>query len=195
MSIWVTIDSCAWNYLFEKGFDLSKELPNDRFTLTIVREVEIEIEKIPDKGKDGSNKQPLKDYIANSIASNHVRTTSIFGFATHEPDGSLSKTQVYGPFGQGTFQSEDDRDFYASPEIKKLLRKPIRPSGLCENQADAAVAVRSFNSIVLTNEGKGKTGPLKFAKTKNGCVVYLKDFELSGESLADYLTNAAHSSI
>lgn len=190
----VSIDCCSWNYLFEHQLDLATALPRERFALTITREVEIEIAAIPDTGKDGSDKLSLKAYIANSIASNQIKTTSIFGFASLEPDGSLSLVQVYGGFDQGAWQSDADRDWYALKEVQgQLVGKKIRPSGLAGNQADAAVAVRSFDSIVLTNECKTKSGPIKLAAEKKGKVVYLKDFELSGISLADYVSQAASS--
>jgi len=188
MKLPVTIDCCAWNYLFEQQLDLAIELPKGHFTLMMPREVEIEIDAIPDIGKDGNDKRALKTYIANSIASNQIQTTSVFGFASVESDGSLSPTQVYGGFDQGTFQSDKDRHFYATNEIKKQLsgKKP-RPTRLAANQADAAIAVRSFDSIVLTNECKTKDGPLNFAAKKNGKVLYLSDLDLSKESLANYI--------
>lgn len=101
----IFIDSCAWNYLFVHHIDLAVELPREEFALAVTSEVKIEIESIP----DGKDKCPLKIYIANSFAANKVQITYVFGFATHEPDGSLSKIQTNGGFGQGTFQSKKDR--------------------------------------------------------------------------------------
>ena len=194
MRLSVSIDCCSWNYLFEHQIDLSTSLPKERFALTMTREVEIEIAVIPDTGKDGSDKRPLKAYIAKSIASNQIQTTSVFGFASLEPDGSLSPVQIYGGFDQGTWQSDADRNWYASKEIQgQLAVKNIRPSGLTGNQADAAVAVRSFDSIVLTNECKTKNGPIKLAAEQKGKVVYLSDLELSCTSLADFISKAAFS--
>jgi hypothetical protein len=185
----VYIDNCAWDYLFAKRIDLALELPRDSFKLYITREVEIEVGSIPDTGKDGSDKRSLKKYILESIHANQVQTTSVFGFASHEPNGSLSKTQVYGGFGQGIFQSSTDRDWFASKEVQARLRgKPVRPSGLSVDQADASLAVRSFGAIVLTNERKGKPGPLSIAAAQGGRVVHLScDVEPSGLSLGQYL--------
>ena len=185
----VCIDSCAWNYLFEHKFDLATELPCKEFSIFIPREVEIEISCIPDYGRDGIDKRPLKSYIKNSIEANRVHTTYVFGFATHDSDGSLSKIQTNGGFGQGTFQSADERAWYASEAVKQHFpSNKIQNSGLGKNQADASLAVRSFNSIVLTDERKGKSGPLCIAVEQGGQVVHLREeVEPSGLSLRDYL--------
>lgn len=190
MRLSVIIDCCAWNYLFEKQIDLGSALPKGHFSLSMPREVEIEIAAIPDTGKDGTDKRPLKAYIAHSISFNEIQTTYVFGFASYEPDGTQSPVQVCGGFDQGAFQSDVDQSWYASEEVREhLAGKKIRPSGLSQNQADAAVAVRSFDSVVLTNECKTKNGPIKLAAEQNGKVIYLKDVELSGESLADYISS------
>ena len=184
----VFIDSCAWNYLFKHQVDLVEVFPRDVYSLAITREVEIELAAIPDKGKDGTDKVSLKAYIAASIEKYGVRTTSVFGFATHEPDGSLSKVQVFGGFGQGTWQSDADRSWYGADDAKGLLHgKGRRKSGLSDNQADASLAVRSFESVVLTDEVKTKNGPLRLAAEQGGQVVYLADVEQSGLSLTDFM--------
>jgi hypothetical protein len=188
MKIAVFIDSCAWNYLFDRRIDLAETFPGDEYTLALTREVEIEIAAIPDKGKDGADKIELKTYIRESIEKHSVRTTTVFGFATYEPDGSLSKVQVYGGFGQGTWQSDADRSWYGSGEVRDLLHgKGKRKSGLSDNQADASLAVRSFESIVLTDEVKSKNGPLRLAAEQGGHIVYLADVEKSGLSLKDFV--------
>ena len=188
MKLPISIDCCAWNYLFDHEVDLANSLPAERFALTMTREVEIEISSIPDAGKDGSDKRPLKEYIANSIALNNSQTSFVFGFASVEPDGSLSPVQVFGGFDQGTFQSDSDREWYGSSDVQKQLNgKKVRPSGLLGNQADAAVAVRSFDCVVLTNERKSKGGPIKLAAEQNGNIAYLEDFESSGLLLAEFI--------
>lgn len=117
----VVIDSCAWDYLFERNVDLSGVFHREQFLLTVTREVEIEILAIPDAGHGGMDKTALKQYIADSIKANDVRTTSVFGFATLDPDGMPSKVQVYGGFDQGTFQSEADRNWYASDGMHPMM--------------------------------------------------------------------------
>ena len=92
-------------------------------------------------------------------------------------------------FGQGTFQSKEDQEYYSSPKIKaQLVGKSKRKNGLSANQADASLAVRSFRAIVLTNEDPKKSGPLKLATEKGGKVVYLKtQVESSGLTIGQYL--------
>ncbi|QBG90382.1 hypothetical protein [Xanthomonas oryzae] len=185
MTIAVYIDSCAWNYLHEKAIDLLSELPPDKYALYLTREVEIELEAIP----DGEKKQTLKDYIKSSLERSSIRTTSVFGFQTDGIDGVPSKVQVYRGFGQGTFQSATDRAFYASPEIKsQLVGKKPRKSGLSANQADASLAARSFGAFVLTTD-KNK-GPLKTASELGGKIVYLTaEVEKSGLTLGQYMAS------
>lgn len=184
MTINVNIDSCAWNYLFEHQINLEEAFPSEKFTLSVTREVEIELLAIPDKAE----KQALKAYIADSIATHNVRTTSVFGFASVEPDGTLSKVQVCGGFGQGTFQSDEDRHWYASDDVNRLLHgKAKKKSGLSDNQADASLAVRSFNAIVLTGEKPTKPGPLKLAAKQGGQIIYIHEVKQSGLSLKDYI--------
>jgi hypothetical protein len=190
MGISVFIDSCAWNYLFENCVDLSEAFPPVEYALCITREVEIELSAIPDAGIDGTEKSDLKNYIKNSFEKFNFTTTSVFGFASLESDGSLSKVQVYGGFDQGAFQSEDDRRWYKSDEVRQLLDgKSKKKSGLCANQADASLAVRSFGSIIVTNESKLKKGPLRLATEQGGQVVYLSDVEQSKLSLKAYIAS------
>jgi hypothetical protein len=186
MLISVYIDSCAWNYLFNHSIDLAIELPQEQYNIFITREIEIEIGNIPDT----EEKSQLICYIAESIEKNHICTTSVFGFASTEPDGSLSKVQIYGGFDQGTWQSEADRKWYEKESVKQRLSdKAIKKSGLSNDQADASLGVRSFDSIILTNERKNKAGPLRIAAEEEGQIVYLSvEFEPTGLSLGAYLT-------
>ena len=183
----VFIDSCAWNYLFDNRVDLSEVFPSNQYALFVTREIEIEHLAIPDIGKDGADKRELKSYIATAIASHNVQTTSVFGFASYDADGSLSEVQVYGGLDQGAWQSEDDRRWYDSNEVKQHLNcQAVKGSGLSKNQADASLAVRSFDSVILTGELRGKTGPLALAADQGGRIVYLGEVEQSGLSLKDY---------
>jgi hypothetical protein len=191
MTVHIYIDSCAWNFLFRFGVDLQSELPPDRYRLHMTREVEIEVEAIPDTGKDGADNRPLKQYIATNIALSKVDTTGTFGFQTCELDGTPSKVQVNVGFGQGSFQSDQERDYYASPEIKALiLEKSKKGSGLSANQADASLAVHANNAIVLTDERPDKTGPLKLATGKGAKIVYLSaQFASSGLTLGAFVAS------
>ena len=190
-TVHIYIDSCAWNFLFRSGVDLRSEVPSDRYQLHMTREVEIEVEAIPETGKDGVDNRPLKHYIAANIAQSKVATTGTFGFLTYELDGTPSKVQVNVGFGQGTFQSDQERVYYASPEIKaQILGKPKKGSGLSANQADASLAVHANNAIVLTDERPDKAGPLKLAASKGAKIVYLSaQFASSGLSLGAFVAS------
>lgn len=189
----VFIDSCAWNYLFVAQVVMRDVFPPDEYMLFITREVEIELTEIPDDGVDGSDKRPLKRFIQESIAQNCVRTTGNFGFMTYESDGTPSKHQVNVGFNQGGFQTTEDRQWYASPDVRAHIEgKPLRKSGLSHNEADASLGVRSFSSIILTNEKKGKVGPLNLAARQSGHVLYLGELDASGLTLKDFLRQARH---
>lgn len=188
-TIVVYIDSCAWNYMFENAIDIGKELPSNRFSIYVTREVEIELNAIPDVGCDGEDKGALKSYIMQNISRSPVTTSHVFGFQSLESDGTPSPIQVYGGFDVGAFQSAGERDFYSKPEIKQRLQSGKKAnSGLSKNQADASLAVKSLSSIVLTNERINKAGPLKVTADIGGKVVYLAaQVKPSGLSIGDYL--------
>lgn len=189
MKISVFIDSCAWNYLYANNISLAEELPVYKYDLYVTKEIEIELSSIPDfNNNEGSDtdKLALKKYINNSF-NERVKTTSVFGFVTYEADGTPSKAQTYGGFGQGTFISKEETEYYASTEINKFLYgKSKRNTGLGINQADASLGVKASHSIVLTNDKKN--GPLKYAAEHGGYVVFLNDKPI-GISIDKYLSN------
>ncbi|GBH26107.1 hypothetical protein [Burkholderia vietnamiensis] len=179
MTISVQIDSNAWNFLFDRAIDLNHALPPGEFSLFITREVEIEINAIPDEGKDGTDKRPLKQYIRDSLGRNAVRTTARFGFAEANPVGGPA---VYGGFGQGTFQSDEERAWYRQDKVRNyMVGKSKKGSGLSGNQADTAVAAASFHCVVLTCDKKA--GPICEAVTQGGNVIFLSDALLEVETL------------
>jgi len=151
--------------------------------------VEIELNEIPIIGSDGVDKSALKAYIKQSMARLPVTTSYVFGFQSLEPDGTPSPVQVYGGFDVGTFQSEEERNFYAKPEIKQHLQSGKKTnSGLGKNEADASLAAKSLSSIVLTNERMNKSGPLKKASKQGGRVIYLEaEVKPSGLKIGEYL--------
>jgi hypothetical protein len=51
------------------------------------------------------------------------------------------------------------------------------------NEGDAAVAVLSFFSVVLTNERPENTGPLRFAFENGGKIFYLSKLPAKASSL------------
>lgn len=181
MTIPVQIDSNAWNFLFDHKIDINRELPLEQFELFITREVEIEICAIPDEGKDGADKRPLKQYIRDSLAQNCVRTTATFGFAEANPVGGPA---VYAGFGQGSFQSGKQRAWYSQDKVRGyILGKPIKGSGLSGNKADAAVAAASFDCVALTCDKKA--GPILEASGQGGKVIFLSEDLLRNKSLAE----------
>ena len=185
----IFIDSCAWNYLYEHEIDLARDVPGEIYAIYLTQEVEREIADIPCVGKSGADNRRLRQYIDEAVSVHKISTTSTFGFQTEDEDGSPSKYQSWSGFGQGTFQSDEDREWYGSDRVKEqIIGKAAKSSGLSNNQADASLAVRSFDSIVLTDERKGKSGPLRLASEQGGLIVFLREeFEPTGLALGAYL--------
>lgn len=175
----VTLDNNVWDFLFDRKIDLASEFTSDKFSVFITREVEIEGLAIP----DDELKAPLKDYITQTIALCGIRTTSVFGFST--PDVVL---QRWGGWGQGTWQSQTEREFYNAIRERFLLGKGETNSKLTKNEGDAAVAVQSFFSVALTCEKPNKSGPLRFAAEHGGKVLYLTKLDQTGLTLKEYVT-------
>ena len=176
----VTLDNNVWNFLFDRNVDLASELSSDAFALFITREVEIETMAIP----VNESKVALSDYITRAIAQCDIKTTYVFGFAT-----SGTGPQRVGGWGQGTWQSRTEREFYAAIRGKYLLGRREKGSKLTDNEGDAAVAAQSFFSIALTYENPNKSGPLRFAAEHGGKVLYLSGFDESGLTLKQYITD------
>jgi hypothetical protein len=174
----VTLDNNVWDFLFLKRLDLGSELPRDEFAIFITREVEIETAAIPDH----SSKEELKDYIARTIIDCDIRTTSVFGFASPGPE-----PQRVGGFGQGTWQSRTESEFYGEIRDRFLTGKRQKKSLLTDNEADAAVAAQSFFSVVLTCELPNKAGPLRYAAEHGGKILRLADFDPGKVTLRAYI--------
>lgn len=191
MKVHVFIDSCAWNFLFRHDVDLRSELPSSKYQILLTTEAQIEVDAIPEIGVDGEGKRELKRYIAASVEQAEIEITGTFGFASVEPDGSLSKVQTYVGFNQGTFQSDEERAYYSSPKAKKFLTgKKEKKSGLRGNHADASMAVHAPHAIILTDENPSRSGPLKLANEEGGNVVYLSaQLAPSGMSLGEFLNS------
>lgn len=173
----VTIDSNVWDLFQRLDLRLTVELPVTRFVSFIPREIEIELAAIPDR----PDKAALKAYIAREMADNAIGVTAAFGFASQ-----AMGPERRGSFGFGTFQSEDARAFYAAVRQPYLLDRPVRGSGLTDNEGDAAAAALSLSSVVLTLDLK--PGPIRAALDHGGKVLDMAPFEGSGLSLARYIT-------
>jgi tRNA threonylcarbamoyladenosine modification (KEOPS) complex Pcc1 subunit len=174
----VTLDNNVWDFLFQKRIKLALELPSEEFAIFITREVEIETSAIPTK----DSKTALKDYIARTIVTCNIKTTSVFGFARESPG-----PERLGGFGQGTWQSRTESEFYAAIRERYLCNKREKKSQLTGNEGDAAVAAQSFFSIALTCELPQKVGPLRFAAEHGGKILYLEGFDGSGLTLNAYI--------
>jgi len=176
----VFIDSCVWNFLFNMGIDLAKELPPDEFQLFIVREGEFEIEPI------GSKKAALAQFVRETIEHAKIRTWRDFGFFDHRHSKEDQRVGGFGERGDssvgGSWVEEDEAEF----ERQLLERYPQRQkkpvTRLYPNETDIALAVRSLHSVVLTLDQK--PGPLRLASEQGGKVVYLNDFNPATSSLA-----------
>lgn len=176
----VMIDSNVWNQFYELGIELIAELPASRFALFVPREIEIELAAIPDKPE----KAALKGYVRQQMQAAGVTVTAIFGFAT------ISGPQRRGGFGFGTFQSEDQRAYYAAIRDRFLIGKPSRGSQLSHNEGDAALGAASLTSVVLTRDMR-KAGPLREAIKHGGKIVDMSVYDATGPALAD-LIEACH---
>jgi hypothetical protein len=177
----VLIDNCAWDYFFYRQVKMRDVFPSDRFRLSQTNLGAYEINAIPDTGKDGSNKRRLKAYIQRSIDENQISTVGFFGFASVEPDGTLSPVQRCLGFDQGTFISDSAMAALSEPELKKYVEKKSgRPTGLAKNEADLLMVLHSENGMIITDERPDKAGPLRWAKENYGRVIlFLTDAENS----------------
>ena len=169
------LDNMVWNFLLDRGLDLATELPRERFSLHVTREGEIEMQALggrPDKAE-------LHAYIEAQRVAAGVVADVYFGLG----DSRLpAEKQRVGGFGEGRFISAEEYAIMARlPEVIGTLRG----SGLYKNEADLSLAARSLIATVVTRE---KGGPLGTAYRDGGDVVFLHDFDASGQSLADYIT-------
>jgi hypothetical protein len=101
----ITLDNNVWNFLYDRNIDLALELPRERFAIFITREVEIETLAIP-----VATKAELKQFVARTVADCGIATTWVFGFDSGGPG-----PQRYGGFGQGTWQSQTERELLGLP--------------------------------------------------------------------------------
>lgn len=177
--------------MFDNQVDMGSVFPPAEFGLYITREVEIELLEIPDVDGEGNDKLLLKEFIRATIELYAVQTTGVFGFGTLNPDGTPPKHQVVMGFGQGSFRSTEDFEWYQRPAVRAFLDgKPIKKSGLGHNEADASQAVLARRALVVTNEKRGKPGPLRLSAQEGGHILYLREVERSGLTLKDAVRQA-----
>src|SRR6478752_9136273 len=135
----VYLDNNVWDFLFARRIDLALELPKSEFCLCITREAAFEIPPIPLERSD------LKQFIEETIAAASIRTDSLFGFFT---EGVPPEEQRFGGFDVGRWATPDEIEFIE--QQKTRIGKWNPKSRLYKNEADRALAARSFHSVVLT---------------------------------------------
>ena len=170
------IDNNVWDLLFDLGLDLCAELPPSEFRILITREGEMEIDAIPER------KAELRAFIDATAARCGVATDAHFGF---RDDGVPLDEQRTMGFGQGRFIDEGEAAF-ARETPWRSDEPPRKPEvKLCRNEADIALAARSFLGVVLTLDKK--PGALADAHQQGGKVAFLTGFERSGLTLREFI--------
>lgn len=170
----VYIDNNVWDFLFERNLDLIQELPDTDFCLCMTREAEFEIPPIP------AEKADLKTFVEKTIKAG-VKTDYLFGFSSSSLPAS---EQRVGGFGSGRFADLKETEFM-SQQRTSLSAKFNEKTRLYKNEADISVAARSFAGIVLSLDAK--KGPLNTAYQAGGQVVFLTDFDSSGQTLREFI--------
>ncbi len=173
------IDNNIWNLLFDLGLDLCAELPPSKFRILITREGEMEIAPIPDR------KAGLRAFIEATIARCGVATDAHFGF--RDDSVPLDEQRTAG-FGQGRFIDEGEAAFERETPWRSDERPRRAEVKLRKNEADIALAARSFRGVVLTRDRK--RGALRDAHRQGGKVVFLTGFEESGVTLRGFVKAA-----
>jgi len=161
----VSVDSCAWNFLMDHHIDLRVVLPITKFALYIPQEVEIELKAMSAKPE----KLALAAYIRKAMERSSIDTSSTFGFY----QAGLRNQRVSG-FGQGTWASSEEQEIRAALAVAhphKGVRKPT--TDLWPDEADRALAVSAFSSVVLTAENPTNNHPIQWAAANGGKVVSL----------------------
>ena len=168
MIITIYLDHNVWDYLFEQGVDILSELPPEKYTLAITREAEFEIPPTPDA---------RRQYIEMALERCSIQRRPYFGL--FDEQHSSSEQRVAG-LDEGFMANQQQVEFIESQRHRLGLAK--RPkTRLHKQEADIALAARSFDSIALTFDKK--SGPLKDAYEQGGTVVFLNELQGSGKSL------------
>ena len=178
MTIGIYIDNNVWDFLYERDIDLSVALPREEFVICITREAEFEIPPI------AATNSALAAFIATTINKCLIETDVFFGF---NDDSLPPSEQREGGFNFGRFANPEELAFMAQQRTPLKPRHSIKnlKTRLYKDEADIALATRSFHAIVLSLDAK--KGPINKAYQQGGKIVFLKDFDLSGMLLADFI--------
>ena len=170
----VSIDNNCWNKFYEQKVDLKKEFPKDKFILSLVRGVKLEVDPIED--------EDLKKYIDNQIESYGITITSTLGFN----DGR--DLQTTDTFGFGTFSSNSENEFIRIFNEQKSERDLIiLKNGLYKHEVDMDVALSSFHSVVITSDKK--SSEMKLAQKYGGKVLFINDYPKNGKKISEMVVD------
>lgn len=174
----IFIDNNIWDFLFARNLDLSVELPSSRYSIGITREAEFEIPPIKERNPE------LELFIEQQRAKCKVVVDTYFGF---EESTIPSDEQRVAGFGHGRWASQKETEFIAAQNRKMANRnrRKNEKTKLHKEEADVALAARSFDSIVLSLDAK--EGPILDARRSGGQVVFLTNFDARGKSLKQFI--------
>jgi len=174
MAVSVYVDNNVWDFLFDRGMDLSTELPRKEFCVCLTREAEFEIPPMPPK---------KRAFVEATIKKCGIPTDVFFGF---NDDSLPTDEQRVAGFDVGRWATPEELAFVE--QQRTALKKRKRPTKLHAGEADVSLAARSFHAVVLSLDAK--KGPINAAYQQGGNVVFLTDFDNSGLSLADFVRDA-----
>jgi len=170
----VSIDNNCWNKFYQQQVDLKKEFPKDKFVLSIVRGVKLEIDPIED--------EDLKKYIDNQIESYGIIITSTLGF----DDGR--DLQTTDTFGFGTFSSNSENEFIRIfHEKRQESDLIIKKNGLYKHEVDLDVALSSFHSVVITSDKKSFS--MNLAKEYGGKILFINNYPENGKTISEMVVD------
>jgi hypothetical protein len=183
----IFIDSCAWDFMFAHGVELSSEFPANEFSIKMTKEVcDFEVASI---SADSPEKIALKKYIEQQKQKCGLEIDTLFGF------GGVDEPHDYrhriGGFDEGRFVSLKEASCIEQFKVEKGKE---RKTGLYKNEADSSLAVRACaGGKVLTAESQMKSGPLKTAFQQGGKVIFISDFDPSKSSFRNFVMDKVSS--
>ena len=158
------IDSCAWNFFYEKCDNLSTLFSPTDYSIFMPKELRIEMDAIPLKKKN------LKEWIERQLMDYQVENSCHFGFSS--VSDPVERKSPLGGFGEGFFVSAE-----FNAEIKKYsIGNKLRGSGLYTNEADALLCAYSKMDgfLVVTNDSQRNFK--KIDSTKDN-IIFLNDYD------------------